>query len=554
MKISKTLTKVLSLLLVVGLILSGCGFSGSSDKSPSNGDSSNTPKSGETAKKPQVLNVVSSAEIPTLDSVHAHDGVAFTVLNNVNEGLYRLGKDHNPIPGIASKHEESADGLTHTFTLRDAKWSNGDPVTAQDFEYAWKRIFTDAGHYNSMYEVASILNAAEILKGEKTAEELGVKALDPKTLEVKLSNPNPLFKSLLTFPVFLPQNQKFVESQGDKYGLEYNTVLFNGPFTLADWKHEQSWQYKKNPDYWNAGEVKLDEINVYVVKESSTELNLYETGKVDRIALSSVSVDQYRSHEDFTMPAEYATSFLRFNHTMKVLNVDVRRGIDMAIDKKGLTDVILNNGARPMYGLVPYEFSYVDGKDFRELAGEYNKGTVEEAKELFIKGLQQAGVEALELSLIAADAEVSTKVAEYVKGQLEQNLPSLKVNINIVPFQERLKREKAQEYEMVVSTWGPDYNDPMTYIDMWITDGSANRMKYSNPEFDALVQKARFELDPKKRFQYMLDAEKVVLEQDAALVPLYQYGAAVLQRKSVKGLVFHPSGPSFTYIWTSIEE
>jgi oligopeptide transport system substrate-binding protein len=561
--------KFLVLMLAVGLVLTGCNFNsedagsdqgstdqGSSDQGSSDQGSSDDAAQNDSSASKQILKVEATAEIPTMDSVHAHDGIAFTVLNNVNEGLYRLGQDHSPILAMAEDHQISDDGLVHTFTLRDAKWSNGEPVTAHDFEFSWKRLLADEGHYNSMMANASVLNAEEIIAGEKSADELGVKALDEKTLEVTLSSQNSLFKTLLTFPVFLPQNQAFVEEQGDQYALEVENLLFNGPFVLEEWNHEQGWTYKKNPNYWDADVVKLEEIQVHVVKENATSVNLYETEELDRTALSSAYVDQYKDSEDFEVIPQASIIFMRFNNTHEVLgNANVRRGMDMAIDKEGLANVILNNGSTALYSHVPSNFSTSpDGTPFREYNGDFNKGTAEEAAEYFTTGLAEAGVDELTVSLLSSDAESHRKIAEYLKNQFETKLPGLTIDLQMVPFKQRLTQEKALDYDLVVSTWGPDYNDPMTFIDMFVTDGSANRTGYSSAEFDELVDKAKAENDPAVRYQLMVDAEKVLLEKDAVVAPLIQNATSVLQRAKVKNIVEHPSGPDFTYKWTYIEE
>jgi oligopeptide transport system substrate-binding protein len=556
--------KVLALLLTITLVLAGCGFdteeADSTEKTTEQGsekqETSTDANTNDKSSTKQILKVEATAEIPTMDSVHAHDGIAFTVLNNVTEGLYRLGEDHSPTLAIAKDHQISEDGLVHTFTLRDAKWSNGDPVTAHDFVFSWKRLLSDEGHYNSMMVNASVLNAADIIDGAKSVDELGVKALDDKTLVVTLDSSNTLFTTLLTFPVFLPQNQKFVEAQGDQYALEAGNLLFNGPFILSEWKHDQGWTYKKNPDYWDAEVVKLDEIIVHVVKENSTSINLYETNEVDRVALSASYVDQYRNSEDFQVVPDFGVIFMRFNNTHDVLgNVNVRRGIDMAIDKKSLADVILNNGSTALYSHVPNNFSTSpEGKPFRDFNGDFNKGTPEEAAQFFATGLKEAGVDNLTVSLLSSDAESHRKIAEYLKDQLETKLPGLTIELKMVPFKQRLTQEKALDYDLVISTWGPDYNDAMTYVDMFVTDGSANRTGYSSAEFDGLVSQAKAEKDPSVRFQLMVDAEKVLLEKDAVIAPLIQNATSILQRAKVQNIVEHPSGPDFTYKWTYIKE
>lgn len=539
---------VLTLMLALGLVLSACNFD--SSKKSSSGDSKS---SGGTK---QVLSVVEAADMPTLDSVKAHDGISFTVLNNTKEGLYRLDKNNAPILAMAKKEEVSDDGLVYTFTLRDAKWSNGKPVTANDFVYAWQRVFKEAGDYQTMFETALVKNASAIIKGDKKPEDLGVKAVDDKTLQVTLERPNPLFESLMTFPTFLPQNQEFVEGQGSDYALEYDKVLANGPFILSDWKHDQGWTYKKNPDYWDKKNVKLNQINVDVVKEVPTRIKLYETGKVDRVILSASYVDQYRDDKNFKVESGAETYFLRFNHKEKALgNVNIRRAIGMAIDKKGLVDVIMNNGSKALYGLVPQNFSTSpDGKGFRELNGPINKGTFAEAKKYFDKGLKEIGEKAVKVSIMSSDEDADRKTSEALKAQLEKNLPGLTIDIKTVPFEQRLELEKAIDYDISLSSWGPDYGDPMTYIGMWVTGGSANRMGYSNPKYDALVDKANKETDKAKRYQMLLDAEKIALKEDAAVAPLYQQNEAILLRSSVKKLLHHPFGPNFTYKWTYIDK
>lgn len=549
---NRSMFKMLILMFAIGIVLTGCNFNSEEAGSGTPDSSKDNAKEGEVE---QVLNLSEASEIPTMDSVQAHDGLSFTVLNNIKEGLYRQGLDNKATLAIAKDHQISEDGLVHTFTLRDAKWSNGDPVTADDFVYAWQRIFKDTGHYAYMFETAKILNATKIINEEKPAEDLGVKAIDDKTLQVTLSSPNPLLPQNLTFPSFLPQNQEFVESQGDQYALDADNMLFNGPFLLSEWKHDQSWQYKKNPDYWDAEEVKLKEVNVFVVKESSTELNLWETGELDRVSLSAATVDQYLDDPNFSYVDDAEVRFLRFNHNLETLgNENIRRAIDMGWDKKAHAEVILNNGSKPLYALVPKEFSASpDGKGFRELNGPFNKGTFEEAQAFLDKGLKEIGKDSATISIMSSDDESMMKTAEYLKNQLETNLSGLKVEIKVVPFQQRLELEMAIDYGISISSWGPDYNDPMTYLGMWVTEGSANRMGYSNPEYDALIDKINAEQDLAKRYDMMLKAEKMLFD-DAAIGPAYQVTNAVLQRPSIKDLVYHPSGAEFTFKWTYIEE
>ncbi|WP_085994057.1 peptide ABC transporter substrate-binding protein [Oceanobacillus senegalensis] len=549
---------VFLLLAAFLFVLSACNFDDESSTDSGADDSPSETESQEgtedAASGDGVITFVEDSEIPTIDTAQAHDGVAFTVLNNVKEGLYRGDENHQPQLAMAEDHQVSEDGLVHTFTIRDAQWSNGDPVTAHDFEYAWKRVFEEVGHYNVMFETASILNATEILNGEKEPDELGVKAIDDKTLEVTLANPNALLKQLMTFPAFFPVNQAVVEEQGERYGTEADSIVFNGPYVLADWKHDQGWTYKKNENYWDADAVQTEQINVNVVKETSTAVNLWETDEVDRLLLSSSYVDQYKDNEAFHITELPRIVFMRFNHNLEHFqNANIRKAIDMAINKQGLTDTILNNGSIPLYSLIPSKFSFTeDGEDFRELNGPFNQGSVEESQALWEEGLSELGTDSIEFTLTVSDDEAHQKAAEFIKNQLETNLAGLAVDIKTVPFSARLEQEKAVEYDMVISTWGPDYGDPMTYIDMWVTDGPANRMDYSDPEYDKLVNQAQIEPDAAARYDMLLEAEKLLME-DMHIAPLFQDAEAVLLRPTIKGLIQHPSAPEFEYKWITVE-
>ncbi|MCM3239270.1 peptide ABC transporter substrate-binding protein [Heyndrickxia oleronia] len=544
---------ILIFMLVISMALSGCGFGSKKTETNDNGkEKAGEEKSTDTK---QVLNVTATAEIPTMDSTKAHDAVAFTVLNNVNEGLFRQDQNNKPILAMAENHEQSEDGLVHTFKIRDAKWSNGDPVTANDFEYAWKRVLKEAGAYNYMFVTVGVKNAQAIIDGKMDVDQLGVKAVDEKTLEVTLENPNPLLETLLTFGTFLPQNQKFVEEMGDQYALEADKLLSNGPFKLAEWKHEQSWKYVKNPEYWDADTVKLDEINVYVVKDDATGLNLYESKKIDRVTLTAESVDNYKDDKEFKTTTQAGIGFLRFNLNHPVLgNENIRKAVNLAIDKQGLTDIALNNGAVPLYGIVPGEYYFSpDNKDFRELNGDLLKGSLDEAKKYWEKGLKETGVKEVKVAINLADTDSSKKMAEFIQSQLETNLPGFKLEIKAVPFEQRLEIEKSIKYDISLSTWGPDYSDPMTYLDMWITGSSSNREDYSRKDYDALVEKARLETDLSKRYEMLLQLEKMLIDEDAAIAPLYQTGQAILIHSNVKDLIEHPSGADFSYKWTYLE-
>jgi oligopeptide transport system substrate-binding protein len=508
----------------------------------------------------QVLNLPETSEIPSMDSSLATDAVSFNVMNNVLEGLYRLGEDgQTPTEGVAEKHEVSEDGKTYTFTLRsDAKWSNGEPVTANDFVYAWKRAVNPKTAAEYAYIMFDVKNAAKINNGDLPVDQLGVKAVDEKTLEVQLETAVPYFISLTSFATFYPLNEKFVTEQGSKHGTEANTTLYNGPFTLSEWKHEQSFQLKKNPNYWDAKTVKLEEVNYSIIKDTATGVNLYETEQIDRIALDAEFVDKYKSSEEFSTYQEPTVFFLRLNQKDKLLkNKKARQAINMGWDKQLFVDTILNNGSIPANFLVPENFVQgpEDKKDFRDANGDLVKTDKAEATKLWKEALKEVGVDSYKLVLLNYDSESAKKTGEYLKEELEQTLPGLTVDIKPQPFQQKLDLETKGDYQFSYAGWGPDYPDPMTFVDMFVTDGTHNQMDYSNPKFDDLVKKSKTELmsDLPKRWESLQEAEKILFE-DAAIAPMFQRGRAYLQRPYAKNIVKHNFGGDFSFKWAYIEK
>lgn len=490
------------------------------------------------------------------------DSVGFQWAGETYEGLYRLDENSQLVDGMAEDSEVSEDGLTWTFKLRDAEWSNGDPVTANDFVYAWQRAVDPdtASEYGPYFLGGIIDNAQEISNGEMEPEELGATAVDDKTLEVKLEKPVPYFESMTVFITFMPLNQKYVEEQGDKFATEAEYTISNGPFEMTDWSHGEGWTIEKSDSYWDADTVQLDKIHAKVVKEVSTGVNLYESGEIDQTELNAEFVDQYSSDEAFQVVEKPYLYFFKFNqdNNEALANADVRKAISMAIDRQGLVDVILNDGSVPAKGYVPSNFvSMPDSEeDFREAQGDLVETNVEKAKEHWQKGLEALGTDTVEIELLGDDTGTSKDTLAYYKGQLEENLEGLTIKVMEVPFKERVRRDNEAEFEMEAATWGPDYVDPNTYLNMYLTDGQNNNMGYSSEEYDSLIEQANneFAQDPDKRFEAFMEAERLLLEEDAAVAPIYQDAKAQLFRPSIKGVYSTATGPEFEFKWAYVEE
>ncbi|MFC6117142.1 peptide ABC transporter substrate-binding protein [Macrococcoides bohemicum] len=528
----KNYSWLIAFVLVLSSILAACsGGSGEKD-----------------SKGKQVLNLVLSSDIPSMNSALATDLVSFEMYENVMEGLYRLDKDTKPVPALAEGDPKETDGgKTWTIKLRkDAKWSNGDPVTANDFVYAWRNVVDPKTASEYAFIMYDIENAQEINKGKKKPEELGVKAIDDNTLEIKLKNNQPYFKGLLAFGTYKPKNEKFAKKLGDKYGIDAKSTLYNGPFKIAEWKTEESVKLVKNDKYWDKDKVKLDEINYKVIKDAQTGLNLYETGKVDSVGVSAENVEKYKSNKDFKTELSAAQSFFRISykgdHKKELSNKDLRLALAKSIDKDKYVKNNLNNGSVASNQLTPKDvYKGPDGTDFSEIAGGENlKFDRESAKENWKKAKDALGIDKLELELSTVDIDTAKRDAEYFKEQLESNLDGLTIKIKQQPFKQKLDLERKGQYDISYGNWFPDYADPMTFLDLFLsTEGNTG---YNNPAYDKLIEDAKGPLlkDPEARWKALGEASTMLLD-DAALIPVIQRGSAYMDKPYVKGVVVNSS-------------
>lgn len=549
----KSLFKSLAVIGLSGLALAACG--NSSDNSGSNG-------SGESE---QVLNWTTTSELPTMDTTMVTDTVSFDMMNNVNEGLYRQNAEGEYEAGVLDGEPEiSEDGSVYTYKIKeDATWSNGDPVTAKDFVYAWQRLVDpDTAAPYSYLADGIIQNATEIIAGEMEPSELGAVAVDEKTLEVTYAKPVPYLEGLLSMAPFYPLNQKYVEEQGDSYATNSDTVLYNGPFALSDWDGTNlNWSLVKNDSYWDADNVQLDTIKYQVLKETSTALNLFDSGEIDYTTVSGEYVAAREGDPNMDNSPESSVFFIKMNQERNgeetpLANTNIRRGIAQAIDKQSFADQVLQNGSLPADYLVPEGLASNPSTDvdFREDSTE-GKGfvdyDVEAAQEAFNAGLEELGTDSITLELLVDDTENAKRSAEYIQGQLQTNLPGLQVQIVSVPFKNRVAANNSQDYDLQISGWGADYADPINYLELFVTDGNNNNSGYSNEEYDALIQSASDETeDLDKRWSDLVAAESLILEE-AGIAPLYQRYGAYLEQPTVEGVVHHQVGASTSFKWAS---
>jgi len=552
------------LLVVIGLmfvVVAACSSDDANETSGETGTAGDTDTSGEDEGK--VLNFINPENIPTMDSSLATDESSFVYLAATTEGLYRLDADTQVTPGIAEDHEESDDGLTWTFNLReDAEWQNGDPVTAHDFVYAWQRaVDPDTGSEYGPYMMNDVIkNAEAISKGDKPVEELGATAEDDYTLVVELENPTPYFETLTTFGTFFPLNEDFIEEKGEDYAMNADNLLANGPYKMNNWEStSDSWELVKNEDYWDADNVEMDKLTFEVVKDPQTAVDLYQSGVVDRIDLTSDLVDEFSTDEDYVATPDTFVHYIKMNQTNNeaLANENVRKALSRAFDKEAMVNEVLNNGSFVANGIIPADFTPMPDteEDFREVSGDHVLYDVDEAQEYWEKGLEELGTDSVEIELLTDDDETTKTMVEYLANQFSSNLPGLTIDLKKVPKEQRLDLDDSGDFEMQVTRWGPDFLDPFTFMNLFTTDSGNNHMDYSNPEYDKLVKETASELatDNPARYENFLEAEKVLFE-DGAIAPLYQASRAQLISPKIEGVHVNPFGATYEYKWADVNE
>lgn len=543
---------LLVFLLVLTIFVSACSGKQSSDKGTASKDSK------------QEATILESQEMPAMDTIQASDTISFTTMNNVFEGLYRFNDKEELVPGMADGEPvANKDKTVYNIKLKDAKWSNGDPVKAQDFVYAWQRALDpeQKSEYGPYMMVGKIKNADKVYNKKAKPDELGIKAVSDKELQITLEKPIPYFQSLLSFPTFYPVNEKFVKEQGDKYAKTAKNLVYNGPYELSSWDGPQAttWEYKKNEKYWDKKNVSMTKLTFKVSKDPQAAVNAFEAGEADitpKLSTPAI-ISQYEGDKRMKRLLEPTVFWLKMNQGNKSLkNENIRRAIATAIDKEAFVKDVLQNGSVAAYYQIPKDFVHDEnGKDFRDGMPKYLETNKDEAKKLFEKGLKELGTSKVTLNYLGDDSETAKTIGAFIKDQLEKTLPGLDINIQSVPFATRIDRDKKEDYDLQMAGWSPDCLDPLTFSDLFITGGGNNHMGYSDKKYDQLLKDASGKLaaKPEERWKALQEAEKVLLQDDAALSPIYQRATNYLINDKVKGFVIHKVGPEFSYKWMKIE-
>ena len=539
----------------MALAATGCGGSASSASSAaeSTSSASQATEAESASAGSGTLNIMLETPVESLDPQLATDGTSFEVIADYTDGLMQMDADGAAVPACAESYEVSEDGTTYTFHIReDAVWSNGDPVTANDFVFAWQRAVdpANASEYSYMLsDIGQIVNAAEIIAGEKDVSELGVTAVDDKTLEVQLNVPVSYFLSLMYFPTYYPVNQAFFESCGDTFATSPETTLSNGAFVLTSYEPAATaFELVKNEDYYDADKVQLAGLNYQVIQDSQQALMSYQNGDLDTTLLNGEQVDQVKDDPEFTSVGAGYLWYISPNikEVPELANLNLRLAMTFALDRDSICNDVLKDGCAPTYTAVPPEFAAgPDGSDFsadQTMFADACAYDPDKALEYYEAAKTELSQDTFTFDMVVDADDAPQKVAQVVKEQLETTLPGMTINLTIKPKKQRVLDLQNGDFEIGLTRWGPDYADPMTYLGMWITDCDNNYGLWSDAEYDAIIADCTtgaYITDAEARWNAMYDAEKIVMDQ-AVIIPLYTKANANMIKTGVEGIEFHP--------------
>lgn len=501
----------------------------------------------------QVLNWTESVQISTQDPSLTTDSTSFQALLNTQEGLYRLDKKQKPQLALAKSAKVTDGGKTYTFVLRDAKWSNGQAITANDFVYSYRRSLNPKTKSSMAFYLYQIVNAEAINAGKKPVSSLGVKALSKNKLQIKLVRPVSYFKLLLAFPLFFPENQQFIEKVGSKYGTAAKYTISSGPFKLTKWTgSNKQFTLVKNQNYWDKKNVKLDKVNETISETSSTAYNLYQAGKLDETYLTGEQVKANKGKSTFYDQPASAIQRLELNRKkVKAFNnFNIRRALSLAIDRESLAKV-LSDGSVAAKGFVPsgmgnnptigeafYKEAYV------KEAVSYN---LKEAKKYLAKGYKELGIKSLNLNLTVSDTDSAKQVGEFLQSKLGE-LPGVKITVTILPYTTLISRQSAGNYQLTIKNWQAILGDPINFLDVFEKDSSYNTSGFASSKYDQLLNEAEnvYGNKPVQRWKRLVAAEKLLMNEQGT-IPLIQTAKPQLVQSYVKNVSYNPLGIPYDF-------
>lgn len=487
-----------------------------------------------------------STDPAELNHLRLSDGVSVDPLRHFMSGLTRLDKNDDPVADLAERWEIDGDNTVYTMYLRkDAKWTNGDSVTAHDFYYSWmKQMDTATGSLYAAFLYSNLLNGEDYYNGKVGAEDVGLEVLDDYTLRITWSEPMASALYLMAFPPFFPMNQKAYESIGDdKYGKSPDTFVTNGAYSLTEWVPGDHITLEKNPDYWNAATIAVPKLKLVMIGDQNTRLNAFLAGEVDVCSLYSDQIEQIKAEGPDALRSyiDGVTWYFEFNQKNEWLsNVNLRRALSYSVDVQNLLDNVIRDGSVAADGFVPDVIAGVGETSYADARGSLFAYDPEAAKGYFETALRELGVtEAdIKLELLTSDSSYSQTQAAFIQQEWKNKL-GLDVGIRVLPWKARVEAQSSGDYDMVSVGWGPAENDAMTFLTIFPSDSPYNYCGYSSQEYDSLIAQANEEPDPQKRQENMIAAEKTLIA-DMAIGPLYFTSTAYAVSAKVDGLTRTP--------------
>lgn len=496
----------------------------------------------------------------TFNTLNHHTSVVaaeFDVIGQFMEGLMRYDAKGELAPAGAESYTVSDDKMTYTFKLRkEAKWQNGDPVTANNYEYAWQQLALNQ-KWGFPYMFDTLKNGPEVIAGTVAASELGVKALDDYTFEVQLTRPFEPLLQMTTQASLWPLHQETFERIGEEeYGTSVETVMGNGAFNLTSYAVGEKVELTKSETYWAADEVELAGVEIMVIPDLNTQSVMFDSGELDIICVQGELIDQYQDNNNTISALKNRHLYMYLSENSqtesKVLaNENFRKAIAHAIDKTVIAETLVKDGSKANDALITRGFGQVDGKDFRDVVGTYNDlmfDTVK-AQEYLAQAKAELGMDTMEFSFGVQDMAIFRKVFENVKSQVETNLPGVTMNLNVRPNQIYFPELFKFETPAGMGTWSASYGDYHTFTQLFNDGSKYNYGLYHDDEYERLTKEAPFETDPAKQAQMYAEAEQLLIES-GTFISVYQMGIKYRVREGVSGLILQNASPviDFKYI------
>lgn len=486
----------------------------------------------------QKINYVLNDEASKLDPTITSETYAMPILTNVFEGLIRMDDNSQPQPGVAKTWEISDDGLVYTFHLRDAKWSDGSPLTAKDFEYSIKRVMDPkvASEFSFMV-YPYIKNGEKRYQGAATEEDLGVKAIDDKTLEITLETPISFMMQVLSCTCYFPVKKDAVEKDPTGWATKAETFVSNGPFKIKEMKFGESVTIVKNENYWGKDNVRLEEIKFSYIPETATGLTAMEAGSVDGIHnVPTSEIPRLKSDPRFHVLPTVSTCYYLINNKVKPLDdVRVRQALSLALDRKEIVDNVLQAGQKPAFAIVPYGLT-LEGQDFREAGSAYgqtDRGNVEEAKRLLAEAGYPDGKGFPKLTLKYSTNPDYKKVSEAMQQMWKKNL-NIDLQLGTSEWKVYFEEVKKYDYDIAQMGWTGDYAHPMTFLDIFVTGNPSNMTNWASAEYDEAIRASKAETDPKKSLEAMHKAEDILMGE-MRILPVFHRTYPMMMAEYVKG-------------------